>query len=89
MRLDAFCLVRGGGRSGEAIACHNVSSRVSNYILLYMGELTETGDRATNDELWEAVRRRLHNLANHPEGKAEDECAPTPKQVTDEDCRDS
>jgi hypothetical protein len=44
-----------------------------------MGELTETGDRATNDELWEAVRRRLDNLANHPEGKAEDECAPTPK----------
>jgi hypothetical protein len=69
MRLDAFCLVRGGGRSGEAIA--------------------ETGDRATNDELWEAVRRRLDDLANHPEGKAEDECAPTPKQVTDEDCRDS
>lgn len=89
MRLDAFCLVRRGGRSGEAIACHNVSSRVSSYILLYMGELTETGDRATDDELWEAVRRRLDDLANHPEGKAEDECAPTPKQVTDEDCRDS
>ena len=89
MRLDAFCLVRGGSRSGEAIACCNVSSRVSSYILLYIGELTETGDRATDDELWEAVRRRLDNLANHPEGKAEDECAPTPKQVTDEDCRDS
>jgi hypothetical protein len=29
--------------------------------------------------LWEAVRRRLDDLANHPEGKAEDECAPTPK----------
>jgi len=51
-------------------------------------ELTETSDRATDDELRKAVGRRLNDFANHPKGKTEDECASAPKQVTNEDCRD-
>jgi len=51
-------------------------------------ELTETSDRATDDELRKAIGRRLNDFANHPEGKTKDECAPTSKQVTNEDCRD-
>ena len=53
-----------------------------------MKELTETSDRASDNELGKAVGRRLNNFANHPKGKTEDECAPASKQVTNKDCRD-